>query len=178
MFRARFSNTISHSLRRTLVRYLFNHLFKMVVVVDFCLSAATNEDFDFLYQLKKIAYKEYIEQTWGWDEEFQVKFHKENFSTENTKIIEVGHKQIGTVDVKESTLNIFISGLYLLQEYQSKGIGTKIIKDLIEEAEAKKKRLELEVLKVNSRAKKLYESLGFILEDRDKNKYFMYRIFQ
>lgn len=147
----------------------------MVVVVDFCLSAATNKDFDFLYQLKKIAYKEYIEQTWGWDEEFQIKFHKENFSTENTKIIEVGTKQIGTVDVKESTSNIFISGLYLLQEYQSKGIGTKIIKDLIEEAEAKKKRLELEVLKVNSRAKKLYESLGFILEDRDKNKYFMYR---
>lgn len=147
----------------------------MVVVVDFYLSKATDEDFDFVYQLKKIAYKEYIEQTWGWDEKFQIKFHKENFSTENTKIIGVGDKQIGTVDVKEGTSNIFISGLYLLPEYQSKGIGTKIIKELIEEAEAKKKRLEMEVLKVNSRAKKLYESLGFILEDGDKNKYFMYR---
>jgi len=139
------------------------------------LSQATNEDFDFVYELKKIAYREYIEQTWGWDDEFQIKFHRENFSARNTNIIKAGDKPIGTVDVKEGETNIFISGLYILPEFQSKGIGSTIIKDLIKKAEAKKKRLELEVLRVNTKAKKLYERLGFLTAERDDTKFFMYK---
>ena len=141
----------------------------------YTLSAATQQDFDFVYQLKKIAYREYIEQTWGWDDQFQMKFHKDNFSAGNTKIIKADDQPIGSVDVKEEDTSIFISGLYLLPVYQSQGIGTKIMQDLIKEAEAKKKRLELEVLKVNSKAQKLYQRLGFKMEGSDKEKYFMYK---
>jgi ribosomal protein S18 acetylase RimI-like enzyme len=139
------------------------------------LSAASDNDFDFVYELKKIAYKEYIDQTWGWDDTFQIKFHKENFSAGNTKIIKAGHQPIGSVDVKEGDSNIFISGLYLLPEYQSKGIGSTIIRALMAEAELKKKRLELEVLRVNTRAQNLYKRLGFTMEERDNTKFFMYK---
>ncbi|GEO10112.1 GNAT family N-acetyltransferase [Segetibacter aerophilus] len=141
----------------------------------YTLSAATNDDFDFVYRLKRIAYREYVEQTWGWDDQFQTKFHKNSFAEGNTKIIRAGDQPIGSVDVKEGDASIFISGLYLLPDYQSQGIGTKIMRDLIKEAEEKKKRLELEVLKVNIRAQKLYLRLGFKMEERDKEKYFMYK---
>jgi ribosomal protein S18 acetylase RimI-like enzyme len=144
-------------------------------VGNYTLSAATEEDFDFVYQLKKIAYREYVEQTWGWDDQFQTKFHKDNFSVGNTKIIRAGDQPIGSVDVKEEDASIFISGLYLLPGHQSQGIGTKIMQDLIKDAEEKKKRLELEVLRVNTRAQKLYQRLGFKMEERDKEKYFMYK---
>lgn len=139
------------------------------------LSQATEQDFDFVYELKKIAYKEYIEQTWGWDDEFQLKFHRDNFSSKNTHIIKADERPIGSIDVKESETNIFISGLYILPSYQSKGIGSSIIKDLIKEAERKTKRLELEVLRVNTKALKLYERLGFTKTEGDKTKYFMYK---
>lgn len=139
------------------------------------LSQATEQDFDFVYELKKIAYKEYIEQTWGWDDEFQLKFHRDNFSSKNTHIIKADERHIGSIDVKESETNIFISGLYILPSYQSKGIGSSIIKDLIKEAERKTKRLELEVLRVNTKALKLYERLGFTKTEGDKTKYFMYK---
>lgn len=86
----------------------------------FTLIPATDNHFDFAYQLKKLAYREYIEQTWGWDEEFQVNFHRENFSTENTKIIQVEDIPVGTVDVKESDESIFISGLYLYRNFKIK----------------------------------------------------------
>lgn len=141
----------------------------------YTLSAATDNDFDFVYALKKIAYREYIEKTWRWDDQFQTKFHKQNFLAGNTKIIKADNQPIGSVDVEEKEKSIFISGLYLLPDYQSQGIGTEIIQGLIKEAETKKKRLELEVLKVNTRAQKLYQRLGFILEERDKEKYFMYK---
>lgn len=144
-------------------------------MVQYYLADASDTDFDFLYELKKVSYKNYIEQTWGWDDAFQIKFHKENFATGNTKIILAGNRQIGSVDVKEGDTNIFISSLYLLPAFQSKGIGTQIINDLIKKAAIKNKRLELEVLQVNIRAQKLYGRLGFTKTTRDKTKYFMFK---
>ena len=141
----------------------------------YILNTATNADFDFVYNLKKVAYREYIEQTWGWDEDLQMKFHTENFSTENTKIILVDDVAVGTVDVKEEEKRIFLSGLYLFPEYQNKGIGTAIIKDIEKKAKEAGKRLELEVLHVNKRAQKLYKRLGFTLIKGDDTKYLMYK---
>jgi len=153
----------------------FYSSFSLKTIVNYELIPATDKDFDFVYELKKIAYKEYIEQTWGWDEEFQMNFHKENFSTANTKIITVENKPIGTVDVKEEDKRIFISGLYLLPEYQSKGIGSSILADIEKDAKAAVKRLELEVLRVNIRAEKLYKRLGFEMVEGDENKFAMYK---
>jgi ribosomal protein S18 acetylase RimI-like enzyme len=144
-------------------------------VVIYSVFPATDEDFDFVYQLKKIAYKEYIEQTWGWDDAFQSKYHRENFSAGNTRIIRAGDRSIGTVDVKEGEKSIFISSLYILPEFQSKGIGSSIMVELLKKAEAENKRLELEVLRVNTRAQRLYERLGFTRIERDKTKYFMFK---
>ena len=144
-------------------------------MVHFNLIPATFHDFDYIYELKKVAYKEYIEQTWGWDEAFQVNFHKENFSTENAKIIKVGNQRIGTIDVKEDDNRIFISGLYLLPEFQNRGIGSSILKDLQRKAKAAGKRVELEVLRVNIKAQQLYQRLGFTMEERDETKYFLYK---
>lgn len=144
-------------------------------MVQYYLLQATDEDFDFVYQLKKIAYKLYVEQTWGWDDTFQLKFHKENFSAGNTKIIKAGEQSVGSVDVKETDKSIFVSGLYILPEYQSKGIGSSIINDLVTQAARKEKRLELEVLRVNKRAQSLYQRLGFTMEERDETKFFMYK---
>src|SRR4051812_9655276 len=128
----------------------------------YSLIPATDDDFDFAYQLKKVAYKEYVEQTWGWDEEFQINFHKENFSVQNTKIITIEDKPIGTVDVNEESERIFVSGLYILPEYQSRGIGSSVISALQKKAAATQKRLELEVLRANTKAQELYKRFGFI----------------
>jgi ribosomal protein S18 acetylase RimI-like enzyme len=139
------------------------------------LIPATNLDFDFAYQLKKIAYREYIEKTWGWDEAFQSKFHKENFSTANTRVIKLEDQRIGTVDIKEEDKRIFISGLYLLPEFQNQGIGTAILQEVMQRALANKKKIELEVLKVNTRAQELYKRLGFEMVEGDETKFFMYK---
>src|SRR4051812_9738482 len=96
------------------------------------LAPATDLDFDFVYELKKIAYREYVEQIWGWDDAFQFRFHQENFAAGNTFIIYQGDKRVGSVDVKEGVGYLFLSGLYILPDYQSKGIGTRIINQLIQ----------------------------------------------
>ena len=53
-------------------------------------------------------------------------------------------------------------GLQLLPAHQSRGIGTRIIGDLVAEARASGRRFELSVDKDNVRAQALYERLGMV----------------
>ena len=62
----------------------------------------------------------------------------------NGNIIETGNYEIGNICI--------------IPEYQNKGIGTKIIKDII--TLYKKNDIELQCFKTNP-VKKLYERLGF-----------------
>jgi ribosomal protein S18 acetylase RimI-like enzyme len=144
--------------------------------MKFFLIKASEADSDFVYQLKKIVLKEYVQKTWQlWDEDFQRRFHKENYNTTHIKIIKVEETSAGTIDVREGNENIFISGLYILPQFQGKGIGSSILKELIDKAQSEKKRLELEVLRVNTDAQRLYKRLGFIMTEKDDQKYFMYK---
>jgi len=85
---------------------------------EFTLRKATNNDSDFFYQVKKTVLKKYIEEIWGWNEDFQIQFHKENFHVDETQIVIVDENNAGTVEVKEDAERIFISSLYILPQYQ------------------------------------------------------------
>jgi ribosomal protein S18 acetylase RimI-like enzyme len=56
--------------------------------------------------------------------------------------------------------------------YQGKGLGKKILKDLINEAIYEGKSISLHVLKTN-KAQKLYLSLGFEIIGEDEHSYHM-----
>ncbi len=55
---------------------------------------------------------------------------------------------------------------------QGKGLGKKILKDILEEASKEGKTVELSVLKTN-KAQYLYTSLGFKTVGEDEHSYFM-----
>ena len=74
-------------------------------------------------------------------------------------IIEVDSEHAGIVGIIENEDSIIIGPLYLFKQHQSKGVGTKIISDII--IKSPSKDIKLGVLKVNNRARKLYEKLGF-----------------
>ena len=125
----------------------------------YSLRKANINDFDVVYSIKKNALGKYIEQTWGWDEDLQLKMQNEEFKTENISLIKVDGKPIGTLGLCEKDGIIIISRLYIIDNYQLKGIGSKIVTDIIEENP--NKAIRLGVLKVNHRAIELYKRLGF-----------------
>ncbi|HWB25806.1 MAG TPA: GNAT family N-acetyltransferase [Chitinophagaceae bacterium] len=143
--------------------------------IEYSLRPATAADSDFFYTVKKTVLQKYIEEIWGWNEDFQLQYHADNYNTAITNIIIKGNIAMGTVEIREDEAEIFISGLYLLPPYQGWGIGTGIINECIEKASANNKRVSLEVLKINAGAQKLYSRLGFTLQERDDVKYFMYK---
>lgn len=116
-----------------------------------------DDDFDFLWRLHNAALKEYVSQTWRWDENWQRKNFAEEFSKNNGKIIVFENQDAGFFWFKEKPLENLLVSIRLLPEFQNKGIGTQIIKNAIKNSG---QPTGLQVLKVNP-ARRLYERLGF-----------------
>lgn len=146
---------------------------------NYILQSATEEDSQFFYELKKLVLRHYIEAIWGWDEEFQLAFHRDNYRPEDTFIIRVEDQAAGTVEVREDKEKIFICSLYIHPDYQGKSIGSSIVKDYLASADLQRKRTDLEVLRLNTRALELYKRLGFveIIEKGDDVKHYLSRPF-
>ncbi|HLY26728.1 MAG TPA: GNAT family N-acetyltransferase [Aggregatilineales bacterium] len=131
--------------------------------MNYTLQAATNADFAFLYDLHVKAMRAAIEKTWGWDEDFQMAYFRQHFTTDNTDIFMVGNVPVGKLICERDPQRILLAEIEILPEYQRKGLGTAIIQALIDEAKASHKEVVLQVLKTNSDARRLYERLGFEL---------------
>ena len=130
----------------------------------FSLRKAEIEDLDLTYKIKKNALSEYLEQLWGWNDEAQYEFHQEHFNPDNFQLIEISNEPIGYLETTQKSDILFLLNLMILKQFQGKGIGKIILEDLLKNHT----QIKLEVLKVNIRAIRFYEGLGFkILEEID-----------
>lgn len=130
-------------------------------MVEYSLRKANTGDFILSYDIRKNALGDYVKQTRGWDEAWQMKYHAEDFNPEILSIIEVNGEPAGSLEVYSENDNMIVSGLYIIDAYQNLNIGTRIMSTILDEAKLKNANVRLQVLKVNLKAKTLYEKLGF-----------------
>jgi GNAT superfamily N-acetyltransferase len=141
--------------------------------MDVTLRAATEDDADFLYRLHRAAMQVYIAQTWGqWNEAWQAQYFRQHFDPTACQIVVLHGQDIGALSVVRRATDIFLSSIELLPAYQGQGLGTQLIKTLIDEARRKRVPIGLQVLKVNS-ARRLYERLGFSISGETTTHYQM-----
>ena len=133
----------------------------MIMTKDIKLRKATEADREFTYQTVKSAYRNYVEQVWGWDEEQQRKLQEEWFTPGKFKVILAAGVDVGFLGVVHEPDCIRLKQIYLLLEHQNRGIGTACLTRILEEADALGLPVRLGVLKVNPRAMALYRRLGF-----------------
>jgi ribosomal protein S18 acetylase RimI-like enzyme len=74
---------------------------------------------------------------------------------------------------RNTETELVIVSIQLLPQHQGRGIGTSLIDVLFKEARDEGKRLTLQVLKVNDRARQLYERLGFSTVEETDTHYLM-----
>jgi GNAT superfamily N-acetyltransferase len=96
----------------------------------------------------------------------------ESFAAETWSLILVDGVRAGVMAVDDRPAEIFLSRIYLLPEFQQKGIGTTLMGQLIERAKAARKPLRLRVLRVNP-ARSLYERLGFSVTESTPDRHYM-----
>lgn len=85
------------------------------------------------------------------------------------------NKPIGYIFAKKIDNKYLIDGLYIDINFRNKGIATKLIKVIIKEIYSLGDyKIFINVLKKNKVAVNLYKNIGFIVEQEDELKFYMY----
>ena len=125
-------------------------------------------DIDFILELKELGLKWYIEKIYSWDFNIQKEktIQELDRHINDMRIIVLNNQDIGITTFYEED-NIYVIGLIMIHpEYQNKGIATNIIKNYINVAQNKKKKIIIKTYKENP-ARRLYERLGFVKYNED-----------
>jgi len=77
------------------------------------------------------------------------------------QIIQAGGQDVGVLIVKENDEELYLAEIEIVPEWQGRGIGSSVLRSLMEDAVARQTPLTLRVLHLNERARALYERLGF-----------------
>ena len=144
----------------------------------FELRQADEGDLSLTYEITREAMQDYVVQTWGvWVESEQREKHRVNFIPETHRIVLYQGTAVGLLAVEEEPGYLWLVKVYLKKEVQGNGIGTSLVRRVIEEADVHRRSVRLRVLRVNVRAVALYERLGFKVVGSETERFFMVRPF-
>ena len=139
------------------IEYITVHVNPYHKLEEFNLTDACDDNKDFIFNMvEKLTPKKDIS-------------NYVNKHLKDTKIIKKNDQVIGIVIYYKENSRYLLDLIYIKDKYQNLGIGHNIIKNLIDNQ--KKNKTQLEVLKSNIKAIKLYKNLGFQIISETKNKY-------
>ncbi len=102
--------------------------------MEWQLRPAAVSDEAFLYDLHRITMRDVIEQTWGWDEEWQRDDFSKRWGESDISVIDVNGQAVGSLWVSSRAGAIHIVELQLLPAVQGQGIGTGVVQSLKQKA--------------------------------------------
>ncbi len=147
------------------------------IMIDFSLlqiTPAKESHSEFSYQVKKAAYGDYIKEIWGWEESAQREFHAQDWLNKRPEIILYDNQPIGTIYLNENEDYIEIAQFVILSEYQNKGIGSYLLKGILDRADRSGLITRLDYLHTNPVAS-LYKRFNFKVVRSDDIFHFMER---
>jgi GNAT superfamily N-acetyltransferase len=145
-----------------------------VVAIEYILRPATYADRAWLESLRRAAYRDLFDATWGgWDEARHRRHFSEFWEAGCISIITVSGHPVGVLQLFKSGDVVEIGEIQVLPEHQNRGIGTRILSDVIECAKNEGKPAALYLGLKNQGALRLYERLGFEETGRSDTHIFM-----
>lgn len=138
--------------------------------MDYTLRQATPADLDYLFDLHRATMREYVEATWGWNEEWQRDYFVKKYDPAARQVIQVHGRDAGVLVVEDRPDELYLALIEIAPEYQRRGLGRQIIANLLDRAATAHKTLSLHVLKSNVNARRLYERLGFVVVSDEEHK--------
>lgn len=142
--------------------------------MDIALRPGADGDREFLWRLHGETMREYVAETWGWDEVFQRSRFDAQFDPPSFLVIEKDGAPIGYMSVRRTADEIFLAAIEIAPARQNRGIASRLIHELLREADQSHLPVKLQVLKVNP-ARRLYERLGFVDAGETATHYLMRR---
>ncbi|MDE2886964.1 MAG: N-acetyltransferase [Gemmatimonadota bacterium] len=128
---------------------------------------ADSADVDFTFAVKEAAFREYVEKVWGWDGADQRELHEVRFASQDVHIVQYRGTDVGYFSTSSTADRVRVVQIFILPEYQRKGLGSACMRLIVSDASAQEKSVRLQVLKINTRAIAFYRRLGFSIVDED-----------
>lgn len=141
------------------------------------LRACREEDRLFVWEVRRLALREYVAATWGWDEAAQREKFEQRFTPSGHQIIVADGVDVGLLQVVDEGTHLVVGKIELLPAFQRKGVGTVLMTRILAQAQSRGVPVRLQVLRANTPARRLYERLGFILSGETETHFQMEKIF-
>ena len=137
---------------------------------------ASSSDEGWLENLRRRAYADLFDATWGgWDEARHSRQFSESMKRGRVSIIEMDGVRVGMVQLIVENDAVEIGEIQIDPSHQSRGLGTRVLLDVLAEARGRGRCVRLSVGLKNERAIRLYERLGFMSEGQsDTHRHMRY----
>lgn len=125
--------------------------------------AATVDDFEFFFDLHKATLGPYVDQVWGWDDDHQRAYLRSTIELAATQVIVVDGADVGRLTLADQDGDVYVGLIEVAANLQRRGIGTRVLRAVLDDAFTAGRGVCLNVLRVNTDAYRLYRRLGFVV---------------
>jgi len=140
--------------------------------MDVRLRPYNARDFGFARKLYFETMRWVIERVFGWDQSRQDASFAEWFQPAEVSVITADGLDVGWIQQRIDHNGILLGSIYVAPAMQRKGIGSRVIRALLDVGRQQSKAVTLAVMKINP-ALALYERLGFRITHEDEYKVYL-----
>ena len=142
--------------------------------MDIKLVDATPNDYEFSREAHHQSYRDMVVRQFGvWDESVQDDFFDKTWHRLPHSIIIVNNDTSGYCCIQSEEKILWVRELVICPGKQNNGIGTTLINKFVQQGQREGIHVQLNVMKTNVGAKRLYEKLGFRIYGDNATHFFM-----
>ena len=141
---------------------------------EWALRAVATTDIEPLADLRAMVMRPDLERLGRYDEHRVRQRLRDSLSPQHTSIILVDGGFAGSITLRPSDDRQWLEHFYLAPHCQGRGLGSAILRSILEQTDAQGATVSLNVLQ-GSAARRLYERHGFVMESEDPVDVFMVR---
>ncbi|WP_083861314.1 GNAT family N-acetyltransferase [Microvirga lotononidis] len=126
------------------------------------LRDATDDDIPFAWKLYSDHCRPVLTPFLGghWDEVQEQQKFRTIWRPEMTKVIQFGSSCVGWLSTRTARAEVILENLYIAKRFRGRGIGSTILREIIDIAASNGRSVQLEALKETA-AVEFYKKLGF-----------------
>ena len=134
------------------------------------LRPARQDDYRFALDLYLESTRPLLVALGRWDEARILSRFAEGWHLDEARLICRGGSPIGFLQISKTSEALHIDQIHIVAPWRSRGIGSGLIRGIMDEAQATQRIVGLNVIRGNTRAISLYRRLGFEISGEDGEK--------